>query len=132
LAPGQANPVLGTARVLRAYAGTRQELKPARAGVRYLVGTQNDDGGWGGAAGVTSSIEETALAVTALCDWRSRPEVVGSVARGTNYLVQRVEDGTWLTDPAPIGLYFAHLWYSEALYPAVWTVEALGKITSAS
>ena len=39
-------------------------------------------------------------------------------------LVQRVEDGTW-TQPAPIGFYFAKLWYYERLYPMVFTVAAL-------
>jgi len=30
--------------------------------------------------------------------------------------------------PAPIGLYFAHLWYSEELYPLIWTLDALGRV----
>jgi hypothetical protein len=25
-------------------------------------------------------------------------------------------------------LYFARLWYSEEAYPAIWTVEALGRV----
>ncbi len=29
-------------------------------------------------------------------------------------------------EPAPIGFYFAKLWYWERLYPLVWTVSALG------
>ena len=32
------------------------------------------------------------------------------------------------TRPTPIGLYFANLWYSEKLYPIIWTVEALGEV----
>jgi len=46
--------------------------------------------------------------------------------RGALYLAARVKAGTW-TQATPVGLYFASLWYSERLYPIVWTVEALGK-----
>jgi squalene-hopene/tetraprenyl-beta-curcumene cyclase len=44
----------------------------------------------------------------------------------TNWLISRVESGTW-TQPAPIGFYFAKLWYYEKLYPMIFTVGALGK-----
>jgi squalene-hopene/tetraprenyl-beta-curcumene cyclase len=30
-----------------------------------------------------------------------------------------------MTPPAPIGLYFARLWYSETLYPLIFAVEGL-------
>ena len=43
---------------------------------------------------------------------------------GVDWLIRRVEDGTW-TQPAPIGFYFAKLWYYERLYPMVFTVAAL-------
>ncbi len=33
-----------------------------------------------------------------------------------------------LVAPAPIGLYFAKLWYSEDLYPLVWAIEGLGSL----
>jgi len=42
------------------------------------------------------------------------------------WLIGRVEDDTW-TEAAPIGLYFASLWYAEEMYPVAWTVEALGR-----
>jgi squalene-hopene/tetraprenyl-beta-curcumene cyclase len=29
-------------------------------------------------------------------------------------------------ESAPIGFYFAKLWYYEKLYPLIWTVAALG------
>jgi squalene-hopene/tetraprenyl-beta-curcumene cyclase len=45
---------------------------------------------------------------------------------GIEYLIRRVEDGTW-TEPSPIGFYFAKLWYFETLYPVIWTVAALRK-----
>ena len=41
-----------------------------------------------------------------------------------------MEDGTW-ANPAPIGFYFAKLWYWEKLYPLVWTVAALGQAARA-
>jgi len=31
------------------------------------------------------------------------------------------------TNAAPIGLYFAMLWYDEELYPLIYSVEALRK-----
>ena len=49
---------------------------------------------------------------------------------GVSYLLERVEDGSW-THATPIGLYFARLWYSEELYPVIWTVEALGRACTA-
>jgi squalene-hopene/tetraprenyl-beta-curcumene cyclase len=30
-------------------------------------------------------------------------------------------------DPAPIGFYFARLWYYERLYPRIFTLTALGQ-----
>ena len=54
-----------------------------------------------------------------------------ALARGVEWLIQRVEDGTWTT-PSPIGFYFAKLWYYESLYPVVWTVAALRKAASMS
>ena len=127
LAPDKVNPVLGTSRVLVALAELEPDGEAAARACRYLQAAQNADGGWGGAPGVVSSMEETALAVTGLSHWG---EMADLVSRGVEYLVRRIEDGTW-TQPAPIGLYFASLWYSEQLYPVVWTVEALGRALKA-
>ena len=41
--------------------------------------------------------------------------------------MEHIEDGTW-NQAAPIGLYFAKLWYYERLYPLIFTVAALGKV----
>ena len=124
-APDQGNPVYGTARVVAAL----QNLTPGRlperddlvaTGCCYLVSAQNADGGWGGAAGVVPSIEETAMAVAAL-----RGSVhVRAVTRGIDWLNSRTQDGT-VFDPAPIGLYFASLWYSERLYPVIFSIPAM-------
>jgi len=126
-APDGQNPVLGTARVLAAYGEYERRDDPAaRRGLDYLVRAQNEDGGWGGAEGVVSSVEETAVAVGALSRFADALKAREALAGGTEYLVGRVADGTW-TEPAPVGLYFASLWYTEALYPVAWTVEALGR-----
>ncbi|MFC1462048.1 prenyltransferase/squalene oxidase repeat-containing protein [Verrucomicrobiota bacterium] len=120
----QEGPVYGTARVvdylrrLTHSAGAKAEAMIA-GGCRYLVGAQNPDGGWGG-TGEASSIEETALAVKALLP--DGPEDV--IARGLDWLVARVDTDNDLP-AAPIGLYFAKLWYSERLYPLIFALDAL-------
>ena len=77
--------------------------------------------------GVPSSVEETALAIEALADTSHAV----SVERGVDWLIEKVESGAW-REPAPIGFYFARLWYHERLYPLIWTVGALGKVLRAS
>jgi squalene-hopene/tetraprenyl-beta-curcumene cyclase len=123
-APDDENPTYGTARVLAAYRDLGRMCEtPARRGVAWLVANQNDDGGWGGVRGTPSSVEETALAVEVLVgvfDARA------AVNRGLAWLVQGVEAGR-LAHPAPIGFYFAKLWYYERLYPIIFTVAALGR-----
>ncbi|MGE3804138.1 MAG: prenyltransferase/squalene oxidase repeat-containing protein [Gemmataceae bacterium] len=49
-----------------------------------------------------------------------------AVNRGLRWLVHTVEAGG-LGNPAPIGFYFAKLWYFEKLYPIVFSVAALGR-----
>lgn len=132
-APEQANPVLGTARVVLALLLAPEAADMLRRALDYLVSAQDAGGGWGGAPGVAPSIEETALAVGALAEAQAAqppPELENPLARGGNYLLDRVADGTWTT-ARPIGLYFASLWYAEELYPLVWTVEALGRLRHA-
>lgn len=98
-------------------------------GVRGLLELQHTNGSWGGSNSGHGSCEETALAIEALASvaWPNLPmysEVQAAVACGQAWLIRRVEDGTW-TQPAPIGFYFAKLWYYERLYPMVFTVAAL-------
>jgi squalene-hopene/tetraprenyl-beta-curcumene cyclase len=109
-------------------------------GREWLVGVQNSDGGWGGDADTPSSVEETALAVEALLervpgepgrastdpveDGSDLKNVEKQLAVGVEWLIERVESGTW-TKSSPIGFYFARLWYFEKLYPLIFTVAAL-------
>ena len=130
------NPVYGTSKVLLAYRDLGLiESDSARRGINWLVSAQNPDGGWGndvsqpssGTRSARSSIEETALAVEALLsegskDRPDRPELV----RGLNWLVTAVEEDRF-RHPAPIGFYFAKLWYHEKLYPIIFTTSALGR-----
>jgi squalene-hopene/tetraprenyl-beta-curcumene cyclase len=122
-APKHVNPVYGTARVLRALADLPElhATPPAcvQRGLAALLRRQAQDGGWGGAKGVAPSIEETALAVTALARW---PGNQAATARGIEWLLCHPEQ---MEQPRPIGLYFASLWYHEALYPLIFTIEAL-------
>ena len=86
---------------------------------QFLLNVQNRDGSWGGDKDVTGTIEETALSISAL------------VSNGNKDACSRAFD--WLDDyylkfglkPAPIGLYFAALWYSEEMYPLVTYIEAI-------
>ena len=138
LAPGQANCVYGTARVLLATAscGAWTSRSPLRRGVRYLLAAQGPDGGWGGDAGVPAGVEETSLAVSALCacaaagadDAGDLPAetVRSAVAGGARWIVERTRGGQEFP-PTPIGLYFASLWYFERLYPVIFAVGALSR-----
>jgi squalene-hopene/tetraprenyl-beta-curcumene cyclase len=139
-APDEANPAYGTARVLTALAssaacGTPMDEGVVRRAARWLLEAQHSGGGWGGAPGVAPSIEETALAVEALSHALATPpmartlpadDVRQAVARGAAHLVEQTAGGETF-EAAPIGFYFARLWYSERLYPIVFTVAALGR-----
>jgi squalene-hopene/tetraprenyl-beta-curcumene cyclase len=121
-APDDINPTYGTARVLEAYrAAGCSDFPEAQRGYAWLRDNQNPDGGWGTGPGTPSSVEETALATEViLADDDSRE----AASRGAAWLCDRVEDGSW-REPAPIGFYFAKLWYFERLYPLIFTVAAL-------
>ena len=107
-----------------------------KEGAEFLLREQQERGAWGGSSSAPPSIEETALACTALCAvhglipdggrWdASRARMRDAVERGCAWLIERTEGGTDFP-AAPIGLYFARLWYHEQLYPVVWTLQALG------
>jgi len=58
----------------------------------------------------------------------ARPAQAADAARrGAEWLVRATRGGTAL-EPAPIGFYFARLWYFERLYPVIFTVGALARV----
>lgn len=138
---GEVNPTYGTARVVCALPELAQRsyfelVEPLNSAVLWLVKTQNTDGSWGGGQGGPPSVEETAVAVEALAEALAQPQSLlvetreqakNACAWGANWLVHQVESGGWQT-PAPIGFYFAKLWYYEKLYPMIFTAGALRKV----
>jgi squalene-hopene/tetraprenyl-beta-curcumene cyclase len=132
-APDDENPTYGTARVVRALAGTPGAGEMLARGVRFLLSVQNSEGNWGGKLNGPASVEETALAIEALAhaEQRSALQDTGAEAalmRGVDWLRERIESGAW-REPSPIGFYFAKLWYFERLYPLIFTVGALRAAT---
>ncbi len=125
------NPVYGTARVAAYLIDAMQlgwvpdDLKDrfgqcVESAQAFLMTVQNADGSWGGDAGIQGSIEETALAVSALAE---NPATWEYWQKGLVWLEHQ-------DDPlkaAPIGLYFASLWYAENMYPLVMCTEALAR-----
>lgn len=123
----EVNPVYGTAKVVLALSVLEGDVSAAalaERGISWLVAAQHEDGSWGGKHAGEASIEETALALDALAMVEGVPEEVLSSAAG--WLAEQTEMGTRFP-PAPIGFYFAKLWYFEEIYPVVWTVSALGR-----
>jgi hypothetical protein len=82
---------------------------------QYLLLQQNEDGSWGGEKGVPGSVEETSLAVSALASDHEE-----ACMKGLGWLAKQEK-----LNAAPIGLYFAMLWYHEKLYPLIYYTEAL-------
>lgn len=136
-APEEDNPVYGTARVLLGLraslaAADERASRCAERGVRWLLTAQNADGGFGGARRVGSSVEETGVALSALAvmaettgvvPHESRDELSRALRAAVQWLVAACRDGELA--PAPIGLYFARLWYFEDLYPSIFAIEGL-------
>lgn len=132
------NPAYGTSRVLSALVELPRERFPGaerliESGFRWLMRCQDDDGGFGGAPGLRSSVEETALAVEVMGKCLAKIDQVSEEfasameavwGKGVNWLIRRVETGEW-RHPSAIGFYFAKLWYFERLYPQIFTVGAL-------
>ena len=147
-AAGQVNPTFGTARVVSALAALRRSRWPVDGemlarGLEWLLSAQGPAGGWGGAPGMDPSIEETALATDALArllgSLRDKPVPAGdlhpglprrmesAIARAVGWLIDRTDAGRD-TPAAPIGLYFAKLWYYEELYPLIFLLSALHRV----
>ncbi len=125
----QTNPVYGTAKVsiylvdciscrclsLSFRSTLEQMLDKARI---YLVTQQNNDGSWGGAIDSKPSLEETSLAISALVSSNE-----SACIQGLSWLENETKNLKFTS--APIGLYFAALWYDEAMYPLIYYIEAL-------
>ena len=137
----EVNLTYGTSRVLLALNSIKNTslLKYKERGVCWLLESQNLDGGWGGQKGVSSSVEETSLAVHALADFiifekdlsnidGNKKDLLHQAAlRGTEWIIKTTKRGS-LFKPTPIGLYFSKLWYFESLYPIIFTVGALNRL----
>lgn len=154
--PNGENPVIGTSRVLIALAdlGYGASEMAQRAG-QWLCRMQHASGGWGPIVDTTRtpqrgqrqaqtkvgqspydpftsgpSIEETSLATTALVRLGGASgEYHHAVEQGLAWLVDAVDNDRH-QEPAPIGFYFAKLWYYERLFPRIYAAQALHVATT--
>lgn len=121
----------GTASVLEALADCG--LLDSDIAVRardYLLRSQNDDGGWSGLRLAPSTAEETAWAVMALLRCPHDTSVMNVARRGAEWLARHQRpDGTW--NPAPIGLYYSAMWYSDSYYAVTLPAQALARARAA-
>lgn len=127
------NPVYGTAKVVtylkdlsdHAWISEikRQKLEKMIArGNTFLIGVQNKDGSWGGNKNIPGTMEETALSVSALASKKNRKICL----KGLHWLDEFYLKNRFKS--APIGLYFASLWYDEKMYPVTSYLEALARM----
>jgi squalene-hopene/tetraprenyl-beta-curcumene cyclase len=113
------NPIYGTARTLISLHecdDTDATSNIVSRAENFLGAATNKTGGWGGDSLSPESIEETSVAVEALRDLRAANRLIDLIERGDT--------------AAPIGLYFARLWYYERLYPIIFATSALGSLAS--
>ncbi len=130
-AAGEENPVYGTARVLAALAGLTEATpsirEARRRGLDWLLAAQHADGGWGGDRGTPPSVEETGVALQAVARCLPAdptPLLDASARRAMAWLAAATREGQSV-EAAPIGLYFARLWYFEELYPIIFALAGL-------
>ena len=136
-APAENNPAYGTARTLvglQSALADREAVatRSRQSAVDWLLTAQNADGGWGGDAGIASTIEETGVVLSALSgelSGHASPRLHEAAGRGASWLSAAVAQQDLAA--APIGLYFARLWYYEELYPLIFALAGLGAIRSA-
>jgi squalene-hopene/tetraprenyl-beta-curcumene cyclase len=129
----ESNPVYGTARTVLALARTIPSISSPsptlttlmKKGRAYLLHAQHPSGGWAARPGLTPTIEETAMALSAMAGSPHHD----SIQRGTDALLTLTKSGAH-TPASPIGLYFARLWYSEKLYPLLFTITALRRVAT--
>ena len=70
------------------------------------------------------TVESLARVAAESPDVGLRGRAATAVAAGVGWLIAHTAGGTQF-EAAPIGLYFAKLWYDEELYPLAFTVAAL-------
>jgi len=127
------NPVYGTAKVVtylkdalaHSWHSESNKSKLRRLiaeGQAFLISVQNGDGSWGGSVDIPGTIEETSLAVSALASEENAAICYG----GLQWLESFIGQNGFKS--APIGLYFASLWYDEKLYPITSYLEALSRV----
>ncbi len=127
------NPVYGTAKVVTYLKDSSDHKWPSgnlkkrlkvliNRGSWYLSSVQNEDGSWGGAKNIPGTVEETALAISALASVENR-EICGA---GLIWLDTFFKQ--YGLKAAPIGLYFASLWYDEKFYPVTAYLEAISRM----
>jgi squalene-hopene/tetraprenyl-beta-curcumene cyclase len=137
-APDENSPVYGTSRALLGVQTTlvrddARAVRCRRMGIEWLLAAQHTEGGWGGDRGIAATIEETGVALAALGrSYRDGDESRIRVATlsGARWLIAATSDQHM--SAAPVGLYFARLWYFEALYPLVFGLEGLAGVKVAS
>lgn len=117
----------GTASVLEALAECGLLHTPMALRARdALLRSQNDDGGWAGLRGQASTAEETAWATLALLRCPHDDTSTRAVERAVRWLVAGQQaDGTWA--PAPIGLYYSAMWYSDSYFAVTLPLQALAR-----
>jgi squalene-hopene/tetraprenyl-beta-curcumene cyclase len=124
-AQNQRNPIYGTSRVLLSLSGfsgasVGAMTKPA---INWLISSQKPDGSWSADGQCESTQEETAIVIQALTaiEKQSGVELQSAIRQGLCWLAGRanVSDKS-----APIGLYFARLWYYESLYKVIFQLGA--------
>ena len=112
-------PIYGSAVVLEHLAG---EPLPFLARTRqYLLARQHASGGWGSADSETDYLCFTARCIAALAPY---PEAKPALQRAAQFIAPYRQHPETLPSE-PIGLYFAHLWYSETLYAPIFLLKAL-------
>jgi squalene-hopene/tetraprenyl-beta-curcumene cyclase len=118
----QAQPEWAGASPSRGAFGTAWKGRPTDSSAPHPSPlTPHPSGGWGGDAGIPPTVEETALAAEALLPFKMHRK---NAFDGFRWLISRVEDGS-VSEPSPIGFYFARLWYFEELYPLIFAASAL-------
>jgi squalene-hopene/tetraprenyl-beta-curcumene cyclase len=126
-AHGHENPLYGTARVLISL----EHLSPSLNSLLkeklikaqgWIIVNQQEHGGWGATKESPATIEETGLALQALSTNKNTDRDV--LRMGLDWLAQATQEGTTFP-PSPIGLYFSKLWYSEELYPLIFSCSGM-------